>query len=192
MQLKNLSTKFLGRNVIYYKKIQSTQDEILKNVNDMPNGTIVIADIQTLGRGTHGRTWYTDETNNIAFSILIKLECNIKKIDGITVEIAKTILDIMKRKYGIILNIKEPNDIVINNKKIGGILTEAKILSEKVRYLVIGIGINTSKENFTEDIKNIATSIKKEFNINIDTLEFITEFCNAFEEKILRRFKVTI
>ena len=98
----------------------------------------------------------------------------------------------MKRKYGIILNIKEPNDIVINNKKIGGILTEAKILSEKVRYLVIGIGINTSKENFTEDIKNIATSIKKEFNINIDTLEFITEFCNAFEEKILRRFKVTI
>ena len=55
MQLKNLSTKFLGRNVIYYQKIQSTQDEILKNVNDMPNGTIVIADIQTLGRGTHGR-----------------------------------------------------------------------------------------------------------------------------------------
>ncbi len=192
MQLKNLKTKFLGRNIIYYKKIDSTQKQIWDNIENIQNGTLVVADIQTMGRGTHGRRWYTDEENNIAFSFVIKEKCNIKKMDGITKEIAETIVDIMKKQYGIILKIKEPNDIVINQKKIGGILTETKIISEEIEYLVIGIGLNTSKENFTDDIKDIATSIKKEFSISINTVEFITEFCNIFEEKIIRRFDITL
>ena len=59
------------------------------------------------------------------------------------------------------VNIKEPNDITFNNKKIGRILTQTKLVNEKVKYLVVGIEINTKKEKFTDDIKNIATSIKK-------------------------------
>ena len=192
MQLQNLKTKFLARNTIYYKVIDSTQKQIWDNIKKMPNGTLVMAEIQTAGKGTHGRVWYTDESDNIAFSFLIKMKFNIKKINGITVEIAKTIVDIIKNKYGITLEIKEPNDIVINNKKVGGILTEIKTISEEVEYLVVGIGLNTSKENFTKDIKNIATSIKKEFNIKIDVTEFITEFCNVFEEKLLRRLKCNL
>lgn len=192
MQLKNLKTKFLGRNTIYYKEIDSTQNQIWENINKIPNGTLIIADIQTSGKGTHGRIWHTDETNNIAFSFLIKLSCSLKDLDGITKEIAETIVDILNKKYKITLQIKEPNDIVIGNKKVGGILTETKVMLEEVKFLVIGIGLNTSKENFTDDIKNIATSIKKEFGVDVDRLEFITEFCNAFEEKIIRRFKVTL
>lgn len=187
MQLKNLETSFLGRNCIFYKKIDSTQTEIwrlLKN-KEIKNGTLVIADIQTNGKGTHGRTWYTDEKNNIAFSFFIELNCSIKKIDGITIETAKIILDILKQKYGIILEIKAPNDIVYNGKKIGGILSETKILSEKAKYLVIGIGINTSKQQFAEDIKDLATSINKEFGIIIDVKDFVSEFCNKFEKLIL-------
>ena len=68
MQLKNLKTKFLGRNSIYYKEIDSTQSEILRLIEnkEAKNGTLVMADIQTNGKGTHGRIWHTDETNNIA------------------------------------------------------------------------------------------------------------------------------
>ena len=191
MLLKNLKTNFLGKNAIYYKQIDSTQNRIwklLKNENT-PNGTLVIADIQTKGIGTHDRIWYTDEENNIAFSFLIKMDCNIKKIEGITIKIAQIILEVFKNLYNIELQIKVPNDIVYNGKKLGGILTQTKVIRENVKYLVVGIGINTEKENFNDNIKNIATSIKKEFGIYIDTKEFITQFCNEFEKEILKRME---
>ena len=191
MQLKNLKTKFLGRNSIYYKEIDSTQSEILRLIEnkEAKNGTLVMADIQTNGKGTHGRIWHTDETNNIAFSFVINPDCNIKKLKGITIEIAEIIIEILEEKYSIKLEIKEPNDIVFRGKKICGILTQTMMISEKVIYLIVGIGINTNKEKFTEDIEDIATSIKKEFSIEVDREEFITDFCNRFEDKILERIK---
>lgn len=81
MLLKNLKTNFLGKNAIYYKQINSTQNKIWELVKqeNTPNGTLIMADIQTNGMGTHGRVWYTDEENNIAFSFFIKMNCNIKK-----------------------------------------------------------------------------------------------------------------
>ena len=187
MGFKKLETKFLGRKIIYHKKIDSTQSEIFIIIEKgkIKNGTVVIADIQTNGKGTHGRTWRTDEKNNIAFSFYINTDCDIKDLEGLTTEIAKIIVDIFKTKYKIKVNIKKPNDLIINNKKVGGILTQTKTLNEKVKYIVIGIGINTNKENFTDDIKNIATSIKNEFGIEVDREEFITEFCNQFEKEIL-------
>lgn len=189
MQLQNLKTKFLGRNNIYYKQIDSTQKEIwrLSEKKETKNGTLVMADIQTNGIGTHGRIWHTDEKNNIAFSFLVKPQCNIKDLEGITLEIAETIVELFKTKYKIDINIKKPNDLIINNKKVGGILTETKLVSQQVKFLVIGIGINTQKEKFTEDIQYLATSIKKEFNININAEEFISEFCNKFEGKLIKR-----
>lgn len=189
MKLTNLKTEFLGRNAIYYKEIDSTQSEIWRKVEELTNGSLVMAGIQTLGKGTHGRVWHTDEAGNIAFSFLIKMDYEVKKLEGLTLEIAQIIVDIMKTKYGIKLDIKEPNDLIINNKKVGGILTETKLSFENVKYLVIGIGINTSKQSFTEDIKDTATSIKKEFNIDVNIVEFVTEFCNIFEEKFMRRIE---
>ena len=190
MQLKNLKTKFLGKNTIYYKKIDSTQSEIWRlHEKDAPNGTLVLAEIQTNGKGTHGRVWHTDESNNIAFSFFIKMDCNIKNIEGLTIECAKIIVEILKNKYDIELQIKDPNDIVFNNKKIGGILTQSKVINETVKVLVVGIGINTSQIEFHDEIKNIATSIKKEFNIDVDVIDFIEEFCYIFEKKIIERMK---
>lgn len=191
MRLKNLKTKYLGKNTFYYKTIDSTQKEIWRRVekNKIKNGSLVFTDIQTSGIGTHGRTWYTDEEKNIAFSFFIEMNCNIQKLDGLTKKIAEIIIEIFEDKYQIKLEIKEPNDIYYNSKKLGGILTETKIISDEVKYLVIGIGINTNKEKFAEEIKDIATSIKKEFNIKVDTKDFITEFCNRFENEIIERIK---
>lgn len=191
MQLKKLKTNFLGRDYIFYKEIDSTQSEIWRLIEskNIKNGTLVMADIQLEGKGTHGRIWHTDETNNIAFSFFVEMNCNVNKLEGITIEIAKKIIHVLKDKYEINLEIKEPNDIVYKNKKIGGILTESKVISENVKYLVVGIGINTSKTRFSDDIKNTATSIKKEFNIDIEPTEFVAEFCNRFEEDIIKRSK---
>ena len=139
--------------------------------------------------GTHNRKWYTDEKNNIAFSFYIETNCNIEKLDGITVEIAKTILEVFKNLYNIVLEIKEPNDIVCNGRKIAGILTQSKSIENTLKYLIIGIGINTNQQKFNEEISNIATSIKNEFNTEIDNEKVISEFCNLFENKIIKMIK---
>lgn len=189
MKLMNLKTDFLGRNFIFYNQIDSTQAEIWRLIkkNNIKNGTLVMADIQTKAQGTHGRIWHTDEENNIAFSFYIKTDCDIEKIEGLTIKIATILVDIFKQEYNIDLSIKKPNDITYNNKKLGGILTESKINSGNVKFLVVGIGINTSKTNFTDDIKNIATSIKKEFGVEVDRIKIISDFCNRFEKVIKER-----
>lgn len=139
--------------------------------------------------GTHGRTWYTEEQNNIAFSFVVSPNCKIKKLEGITLEIAQVIVQIFKKLYNIELHIKVPNDIVYNDKKIGGILTETKLCGERVKYIVIGIGINTNQEKFNKAIKEVATSIKNEFGITVDSNKVIAEFCKEFEEKLIKRIE---
>lgn len=139
--------------------------------------------------GTHGRTWYTNKENNIAFSFFVETNCDIKKLQGFTKEIAKTILAVFKNKYNIELEIKEPNDITYKGKKIGGILTETKSQGEIAKYIIVGIGINTNQVNFNEEIKDIATSIKNEFKIEIENLKIVSEFCNQIENKIKRRIE---
>lgn len=182
LKLKGLKTKKLGRKVIYYKEIDSTQNEIWRQYEQgAPSGLLIMADKQIKGQGTHGRIWHTDEPNNIAFSFLIRTNCKVQRMEGMTIEIANIIVEIFSGKYGINLDIKEPNDIVYKGKKIGGILTQSKVVGEKIKCLVIGIGLNTMQEKFAQEIKDIATSIKKEFNIAIDRKEFIAEFCNKFE-----------
>ena len=191
MKLKNLKSNFLGKDNFYYETIDSTQKEIWRRIenNTIKNGTIVIADIQTDGMGTHGRKWYTDYSNNIAFSCYIECNCKIENMNGLTIQIANILQEIFEKLYNIKLNIKEPNDLYYNGKKIGGILTESKVLGEDIRFLVIGIGINTSQTKFNNELENIASSIKNEFNIDIDREKVITEFCNSFEKAVLERIK---
>ena len=191
MQLENLNTEFLGRNVVYFETIDSTQDEIwrLYKNEETKNGTLVMANLQTKGKGTHGRKWYTDEKGNIAFSFLIKLNCNVQKLEGLTTKIAQIIQSIMKEKYNIEVGIKEPNDIILNGKKLGGILTETKVIKGRVKCLGIGIGININQEHFAKEIESIATSIKKETNKTINAKEFIAEFCNQFEKYLKEEIK---
>lgn len=181
-----LKTNYLGKNFIYYSKIDSTQSEIWRNVNTFTDGTLVMADIQISGKGTHGRVWHT-QSNNIAFSFLIKPNCLVTNLDGLTLEIAQLIVEILKDKYDIEINIKKPNDLMKNGKKLGGILTETKINSEIAKFLVIGIGINNSQETFQNEIKDIATSIKNEFNKTINPIDFVAEFCNKFENILINR-----
>lgn len=175
----------------FYHRIDSTQLEIWRRIkeNKIENKSVIIADIQTNGKGTHGRKWYTDEGNNIAFSFFRQIDCEIDKLEGLTTEMAQIILDIFKEIYQIELQIKLPNDIFYNGKKVGGILSETKVSGNIVKYIVVGIGINTCQTEFTAEIKDIATSIKNEFGIDVDRMKIIEEFCNRFEKRISERIE---
>ncbi len=190
VNLEGLETKKLGRNYIYYYEIDSTQKEIWRRINksEIIDGTLIRAEKQTSGVGTHGRTWYTEE-KNIAFSFYMKLNCTVDKIDGLTLQIAETIIDIIKKMHNITLEIKPPNDLYFKGKKLGGILTQTKLKGNIAKFLVVGIGINNSQMNFEGEIQNIATSLKKEFGVEIEINQFLADFCNKFENIILKRIE---
>ena len=110
-----------SKNIICYETIDSTQLEAWRigSAGKIESGTMIVADIQTAGIGTHGRTWVTDEKDNIAVSIYFKPNCEVEKIKNITIEIAKKIVSILQPFIGVELNIKEPNDLYWNGKKLG-------------------------------------------------------------------------
>lgn len=191
MQLQNLTTKVLGRDFYYFDELDSTQNEIWRRIENktIKNGSLILAKLQTSGIGTHGRKWFIEESGNITFSFYIETNCYPEKLEGLTLEIAQILLEVFKNLYNINLEIKLPNDIVYNNKKIGGILTQSKSQENIIKYLVVGIGINTNSQKLNREIEDIASSIKSEFNIEVDNLKVISEFCNIFEEKMGKRRK---
>jgi len=177
------------KNIIYYEKIDSTQKEIWRRIekSDIENGTVIIAKFQTDAIGTHGRTWYTRKDNNLAFSFVVFPNCDINKLYNLTYEIAEIIVSILKNKYKVKLDIKLPNDLMINNKKVGGILTETKLQGNIVKCIVIGIGINTNSKEDSKEIEKISTSIGKEFDVKINNNDVMNEFLDIFEEKFSKR-----
>ena len=164
-----------------YNEITSTHLFVKENQDRLENRTVIIANRQNAGIGTHGRTWYTG-SNNIAMSILYKPNCDITKLDGITINIAKSIQEAINELYNIELKIKYPNDLLLNNKKICGILTEINTISKKVNYLIISIGFNVNEINFDNEIIKIATSLKQEYKKEFDKEKIIYKIIEKIDK----------
>ena len=147
----------------YFDELPSTHLYVKENQDKLENGTVIIANKQTAGIGTHGRTWYTGSGDNIAMSMLFKPECDLSSLNNITVDVAQSIKKTIRNLYNIGLNIKYPNDLLLNGKKICGILTEINTISGKINYLIISIGFNVNEICFDDETIKIATSLKKEF-----------------------------
>ena len=181
----NLKTSFLGKNIIYHEEIDSTQDEAKRLVKQgkATNGMYIVTDNQTKGKGTKGREWYGGEYENICGTFVLIPNCNIKQIENLTILIAQCLVKTIKDLYDIKLDIKYPNDVMCNRKKVSGILTESVTNKEIVKYIFIGIGIDVNQIIFTPEIEQIATSLKKEYNKEFNREEIISSFFNTFEKE---------
>ena len=156
---------------------KSISKETLENV-------LIIANNQTAGRGTKGSTWYSEANSNILMSFLIKNIKNKSTLKDITIKIGKIVYEVLNNNFNLDFEIKLPNDIMCNNKKICGILCERSMANEKTNYLVIGIGINVNQITFNDEIKNIATSLKKELGYDINKNDLISEIEKKVENLI--------
>ena len=188
---RKLNTSFLCKNIIYYEDIDSTQDEakkITKNGN-IVNGIYIVTDKQKKGKGTQDRKWYGGEYENVCGTFVLKPNCNINKLNSLTVLIAKCLVKAIKNLYNIKLQIKYPHDIICNSTKIAGILTESITQAEIVQYIFIGIGININQTIFNPEIEYIATSLKKEYKREFCRENIISEFSNIFEQEYLKIIK---
>ena len=181
---KDMNTKFVGRNLYVYPEVGST-NAVAKflSENGIENGSVVIAEKQTAGRGRTGKSWESP-LGGVWLSIILAPDVDDSKIPLITlatgVAVAKTL-----EKIGIDNpEIKWPNDLMLNDKKVCGILTEAVTNFNKIRNVIVGVGIdaNFSTDELPEELKGITTTLKEELGKEVDKNLLIKIFLEEFEE----------
>ena len=161
-----LITEVFGRrDYFYYPSIDSTnrQARILAS-QGYPEGTVVVADMQTDGRGRRGRSWYSPAGQGIYMSLILRPRIPLKEISRISLMPAVALAETLQEELGLAARIKWPNDILINHKKIAGILSEAITDMDGIEFVVIGMGlnINNPESDFPDDFRTDPTSILTE------------------------------
>lgn len=175
----SIDTKYIGKKVVFINEVGSTNDEAKMIAQEEIEGTIVISEIQTKGRGRRGRNWHSKEGSGIWMSIILKPKISPSEAPFITQIVGAGIIRGFE-KLGIDAKIKWPNDIIINDKKVCGILTEMNMDFDGINYVVAGIGINVNTISFPDDLKEIATSIKLE-KYEVSRLEIIQNILPEIE-----------
>ena len=118
-------------------------------------------------------------------TIVLKPNRKVIELKSLTVDIAKEIQKAIIDLYNIELKIKEPNDLLLNNKKICGILTEVHSIGEEINYLLLSIGFDVNETEFPEGIEKIVTSLKREYNIDFEREEIIQKIIENIEKVII-------
>ena len=180
---RNLKTKFIGKNVLHFETIDSTNDYAKKIGNELRDGSVIISEEQTKGKGRLGRVWESKAGEGIWMSIILKPNIIPNKAPFITLIAGASIVKALNI-LGVDAKIKWPNDITINNKKLSGILTELSAEIERVNYIVVGIGMNVKDTDFEEELKDKATSLYKE-NYNVSRIDIVKEILCQFEKLYL-------
>ncbi len=171
--LKSVKTRKIGKKIEFYEEINSTHTYAKENIDNLNDGTVILADKQTAGKGTKGRKWYTGAGLNIAMTIILKPNCDLDKISTLTVDTAEIVRKTIKELYNYELTIKKPNDLMLNGKKISGILTESNSIGNKLNYIILSMGFNVNEDNFDEETSDIATSLKREYKKEFTREEII-------------------
>ena len=187
MNIEKIKTnvKFI-KKIEYHKIIKSTHLSAKELADDMQSDrTLILAGTQTQGVGTQGRKWYSGEEQNILATLILHPKCTIKELSNLTIDIAIKIKEAIEELYGYKLTIKKPNDLMLNGKKICGILTETHTQGEEIKYLIISFGFNVNEEQFSQDVEQIATSLKKESGKSFKLEEILIKILQNIPE-ILR------
>lgn len=163
--------------IIDFKTLPSTNQYLKENHTSIEEYTVVVAEKQTTGRGRISRKWIST-SDDLTFSILLKPQIETSKIPLISLVIGASLCKVI-HKY-IKCDIKWPNDIIINNKKVAGILVEG-IVSNEIEAVVVGVGININSTSFPNDLIIKATSLKNELGKDISKEEILNEILSEFD-----------
>jgi BirA family biotin operon repressor/biotin-[acetyl-CoA-carboxylase] ligase len=182
-----LETSQIGKNIVYFNEIDSTNIKAKELAQqNIETGSLIVAEKQTLGSGRFNRKWVSPN-GGLWFTLVLRPNISPMEAPKITQIAAASVYKTLK-DLNIDVNIKWPNDIHLKEKKLCGILAEMKCDMDSVHYLVLGIGmnINISRDDFKDDTKSIATSLKIEFNRQFSRTEILSSFLNHFEKLYLR------
>jgi BirA family biotin operon repressor/biotin-[acetyl-CoA-carboxylase] ligase len=173
---QSLKTKRVGKRIEYYESIDST-NAVAKELalKGTPDGTVVVAEHQTKGKGRLKRSWLSLPGENILFSVIFYPQISTDLVFRLTMLASIAAVKAVKRICKVDAKIKWPNDLYINGKKVCGVLTEFSADFDSVHYIVVGIGLNVNfKTSKNREIENIATSLMEECGEKISRLSVFT------------------
>lgn len=184
------ATRWAGQEIVCFTETDSTNVRARKlGENGAAHGTLVVAEQQTAGRGRRGRGWESPAGSSIYMSLLLRPEFLPNKAPMLTIVMAYSVATALREQTGLDFRIKWPNDIVLNGKKVVGILTEMSTEIEYINHVVIGVGINVNTEAFPEEICATATSIRRESGKTWRRAELIAAILRQFEVQYERFVK---
>ncbi|MBQ0005774.1 MAG: biotin--[acetyl-CoA-carboxylase] ligase, partial [Clostridiales bacterium] len=174
----------IGFNLFYYDSTDSTNIRIRRLAEEgAPTGTLAVADMQTAGRGRRGRTWLSPAGMNVYMSLLLKPDITPQTAPMITLLMALAVARGITEVTGLDAQIKWPNDIVVNGRKVCGILTEMDMEADYIRDVIVGVGININEaleSDFAPDIRETATSLRIESGHVVNRADIIAKSMESF------------
>lgn len=167
---EGLRTKQFGKRIVFLREVGST-NEYAKELASYgaKEGTVVLAETQTAGRGRLGRAWISPK-GGLYFSVILRPRISASEAVKLVFVAGLAVARILEEVCGLHVEIKKPNDVLVNGKKISGILAETNTTGEKVNYTIIGIGINVNfdvKETLPKELAKNATSLENELDKKI-------------------------
>ena len=200
---EDLRTKRLGRNILFSCSVGST-NEWAKELALLgaAEGTVTIAETQTAGRGRLGREWFSSE-GGLWFSVVLRPKLRASEAVGLVFVAGLAVAEVLGEKYGLQVETKWPNDVLVKGRKVCGILVETNTTGETLNFSVVGIGINGNfdvEEAFPEELRKVATSLEKEIGkkVNLEQLfrsilERLEDICDLLLKEgsveVLRKWK---
>ncbi|PKN64309.1 MAG: biotin--[acetyl-CoA-carboxylase] ligase [Deltaproteobacteria bacterium HGW-Deltaproteobacteria-15] len=178
-----LSGTFFGVDLRYHATLEST-NSLLKSLaaNGAPDGTVVVADAQTGGRGRVGRSWLSLPGANLLFSILLRARVEPEQVFALTMILAVSAAEVLHRRTGVAARIKWPNDLYAGQRKLAGILTEFGVKGSSVDYVVLGMGLNVQWHPAgQEEIRGPATSVRMETGKVFPRADLLVRILKEFE-----------
>jgi len=181
---QHLHTQWLGHGLCYFEELKSTNTYLKKRpAEDIEQGMLCLTDHQTQGRGQYERKWESEQGKNLTFSLAF-VPSSAERFHVLTLASALALVEHLNDLLDApCACIKWPNDVLLNDKKMAGFLTETVFSGNTFDRLVIGIGINVNQEQFSEELADTATSIRLETGNEIDREIFLTDLLSRIEYK---------
>lgn len=173
---QNLAGKFIGHQLHYYEEIGSTNDEAFRfGIQGAPEGTVLVAESQSGGKGRMQRVWHSPAGANIYTSVILRPHFEPAHATQISIAAGVAVAETLGPYCRSKVLLKWPNDVLIDGKKVCGILSQMKMSGNAIDFIVAGIGINVNlnREQFPQDIQSIATSLAMEAGREISREELI-------------------
>lgn len=188
--LSKIQTNYMGRHIFSYDEVTST-NAVAKQLAEEGEveGTLIISDKQNQGKGRRGRYWESPKGTGVFMTVILKPQMKPVYASMLTLVAALALNDAIMDLTGLESKIKWPNDIVVNKKKVSGILTELSAEVDYINYIVVGIGVNVSMKDFPEELKDKATSLLLESGKSISRAQLIAKTMKYLEDYYERFLK---
>lgn len=185
-ELLNEQLKVKGKltKIIYFEELESTNLFAKQHYRELENDTLILTSYQTMGKGRFDRKWQSEKDKNLTFSLLFAADLKNDELHFVNFYTSYilylTLKSLTSKYHNSEINLKWPNDLMLNRKKVAGILTDVKETENNIRIFITGIGLNVNNKYFPDDIVKKATSLRREFKNDFEIEKILIAFISNF------------